>query len=129
MARLIAVPVDEAVPVGLFVAVYAQRISDCRKLQLSRLRVRNDQVQARFAAEWLPLDRAIAARVLKIVADVAVGMRSEDRALFTLDPRSYSKRIRAICDLPMTEARPRIQLTHLPLRNVRRLVCVHARCR
>ena len=105
VARLIAAPVDEAVLVGLFVAVYAQRITDCRKLHLSHFRVRNDRVQARFAEEWMPLDRAVAARVLKIVPDVAVGIRSEDQALFTLDPRSYSRRIRAICDLPIKKLR------------------------
>ena len=38
VAKLIAAPVDEAVLVGLFVAVYAQRISDCRELHVSHFR-------------------------------------------------------------------------------------------
>ena len=63
------------------------------------------RVQARFADAWMPLDRAVAARVLRIVPDVADGIRREDRALFTLDPRSYSRRIRAICDLPIKTLR------------------------
>ena len=105
VANLIAAPVDEAVVVGLFVAVYAQRISDCRQLHLMHFRVRDDRVQARFAEEWMPLDRAVAARVLSIVPDVADGIRREDRALFTLDPRSYSRRIRAVCDLPIKTLR------------------------
>ena len=103
--KLIAEPVDEAVLVGLFVAVYAQRITDCRKLHLGHFRVRDDRVQARFAEEWMPLDRAVASRVLKIVPDVVDGIRREDRALFTLDPRSYSRRIRSICDLPIKKLR------------------------
>ena len=32
-------------------------------------------------------------------------VRREDRALFTLDPRSYSRRIRAVCDLPIKTLR------------------------
>ena len=105
VANLIAEPVDAAVLVGLFVAVYAQPISNCRKLHLSNFRVRDDRVQARFAEEWMPLDRAVAARVLSIAPDVADGIRREDRALFTLDPRRYSTRIRAICDLPIKKLR------------------------
>ena len=105
VAKLIAEPVDEAVLVGLFVAVYAQRISDCRKLYLSNFRVRGDRVQARFAEEWMPLDRAVAQRVLTIVPNVADDIRREDRALFTHDPRRYSRRIRAICDLPIKPLR------------------------
>ena len=105
VASLIAAPVDEAILVGLFVAVYVQRISDCGKLHLSHFRVRDDRVQARFAEEWMPLDRAVAARVLSIAPDVADGIRREDRALFTLGPRSYSRRIRAICNLPIKKLR------------------------
>ena len=99
VAKLIAAPVGEAVLVGLFVAVYAQRITDCGKLHLGHFRVRDDRVQARFAEEWMPLDRAIAARVLRLVPDVVDGIRREDRALFTLDPRTYSRQIRAICEI------------------------------
>ena len=105
VANLIAAPLDEAVLVGLLVAVYAQRITDCRKLHLSNFRVRNNRVQALFADAWMPLDRAVSARVLRIAPDVADGIRTEDRALFTQDPRSYSKRIRAICDLPIKPLR------------------------
>ena len=105
VAKLIAEPVDEAVLVGLFVAVYAQRISDCRKLHLGHFRVRDDRVQARFAEEWMPLDRAVAARVLRLVPDVVDGIRREDRALFTLAPQTYSRQIRAICDLPIKKLR------------------------
>ena len=86
-------------------AVYALRISDCGKLHLSHFRVRDDRVQARFAEEWMPLDRAVAERVLKIVPDVAVGIRREDRALFRLSSRMYSRRIRAVYDLPIKKLR------------------------
>ena len=96
VANLIAQPLDEAVLVGLFVAVYAQRISDCRQLHLMHFRVRDDRVQARFAEEWMPLDRAVASRVLRIAPDVADGIRREDRTLFPRDPRFYSRRIRAV---------------------------------
>ena len=105
VANLIAAPLDEAVLVGLLVAVYAQRITDCRKLHLSNFRVRDNRVQARFADVWMPLDRAVSARVLRIAPDVADGIRTENRALFTRDPRSYSKRIRAICELPIKPLR------------------------
>ena len=105
VANLIAEPLDAAVLVGLFVAVYAQPISNCRKLHLSNFRVRDDRVQVRFAEEWMPLDRTVAARVLSLAPDVADGIRREDRALFTLDPRWYSRRIRAICDLPIKKLR------------------------
>ena len=53
----------------------------------------------------MPLDRAVAKRVLSIAPDVAYGVRREDRALFTLDPRGYSKRIRRICGLPIKPLR------------------------
>ena len=105
VAKLIVEPVDEAVLVGLFVAVYAQRISDCIKLHLSNFRVRDDRVQAFFAEEWMPLDRAVAARVLSIAPDVAEDIRSQDRALFTQDVRKYSRHIRAICDIPIKQLR------------------------
>ena len=105
VAKLIAEPIDEAVLVGLFVAVYAQRISDCQKLHVSHFRVRNDRVQARFADEWMPLDRAVSARVLRLVPDTAHGVRKEDPALFTQQPYTYSTRIRAICDLPIKKLR------------------------
>ena len=103
--NLIAAPLDEAVLVGLLVAVYAQRITDCRRLHLSNFRVRDNRVQALFANVWMPLDRTVSARVLRISPDVADDIRTEDRALFTQDPRSYSKRIRAICDLPIKPLR------------------------
>ena len=105
VADLIAAPVDEAVLVGLFVAVYAQRISDCGKLHLSDFRVRDERVQARFAEAWMPLDRVVSARVLSIVPDVAGGVRRDDPALFTLNPHTYSRRIRAICALPIKTLR------------------------
>ena len=105
VAALLAAPNGEAVVVGLFVAVYAQRITDCCKLHLSNFRLRDDRLQARFAEAWMPLDRAVAKRVLGIAPDVARGVRRDDRALFTLDPRGYSKRIRGICGLPIKALR------------------------
>ena len=105
VAALLAAPHDEAVVVGLFVAVYAQRIVDCCKLHLSDFRLRDDRLQARFAEAWMPLDRAVAQRVLAIAPDAAHGVRREDRPLFTLDPRGYSKRIRRLCDLPIKPLR------------------------
>ena len=105
VAALLAAPDDEAVVVGLFVAVYAQRITDCCRLHLSNFRLRGDRLQARFAEAWIPLDRAVAKRVLSIAPDVAQGVRSEDRTLFPLDPRGYSKRIRRICGLPIKPLR------------------------
>ena len=105
VGNLIEAPLDEAVLVGLFVAVYAQRITDCRKLHLSHFRVRDGRVQALFADVWMPLDRAVSARVLRIAPDVADGIRSEDRALFPQDARRYSKRIRALCQIPIKPLR------------------------
>ena len=105
VAKLIAEPVDEAVLVGLFVAVYAQRISDCRKLHVSHFRVRSDRVQARFSEHWMPLDRAVSARVLRLFPDTAHGIRKDDRALFIHHPQTYGRRIRAICDLPIKKLR------------------------
>ena len=105
VAKLIAEPVHEGVLVGLFVAVYAQRITDCRKLHLSNFRVRDDRVQARFAEEWMPLDRVVAERVLSIAPEVADDIRRQDRALFTHESRFYSRRIRAIYDLPIKQLR------------------------
>ena len=105
VAALLAAPNDAPVVVGLFVAVYAQRLTDCCKLHLSNFRVRDDRLQARFASAWMPLDRAVAKRVLSIAPDAAHGVRREDRALFPLDPRGYSKRIRRICGIPINALR------------------------
>ncbi len=57
--NLIAAPLDEAVLVGLLVAMYAQRIGDCQKLCLSNFWGRDDRVQALFADVWMPLDRVV----------------------------------------------------------------------
>ena len=105
VARLIAEPVDEEVVVGLFVTVYAQRISDCQKLHLSNFRLRDNRIQVRFAKAWMPLDRAVSERVLNIAPNVTANIHKDDMALFTQDPRIYGTRIRAICNLPVKQLR------------------------
>ena len=114
VANLIAAPLDQAVLVGLLVAVYAQRITDCRKLHLSNFRVRDNRVQARFADVWMPLDRAVSARVLRIAPDVGDGIRTENRALFTRDPAVTANAFGPSARFPSS----RFELAHWPRSSV-----------